>query len=133
VGIYRTFQPAEPPLTPDDVYRKEYQPGIVVASTANSVLRYEGGVAMARKLGFRLVSIDDEGHHEIFAMGRNAVVDEVVTRYLVEGVLPEADVRTPGMPRPDIAPGQTGASQAGKLTELVQAFIDEQRLVHLKW
>jgi hypothetical protein len=129
VGIYRTFDPPEPPLTPDDVFRDGYPQGIVVHSTANSVLRYEGGVAMARKLGHRLITIEDEGHHEIYGMGRNAVVDEHVTRYLVDGVLPTEDMRTPGMPRPDA----TGPSFAGRLAEEVQRFIDEQRLVHLKW
>ena len=133
VGIYRTFQPPEPPLTPDDVYRKDYPPGIVVAPTGNAMLRYEGGVAMARKLGHRLITVEDEGHHEIFAMNRNSQVDELVTRYLVKGILPDEDVRCPGMPRPDIAPGQTGPSHAGTLAEQVGQFIAEQRLMHLKW
>ena len=133
VGIYRTFQPPEPPLTPDDVYRKDYPPGIVVAPTGNAMLRYEGGVAMARKLGHRLITVEDEGHHEIFAMNRNSQVDELVTRYLVKGILPDEDVRCPGMPRPDIAPGQNGPSHAGTLAEQVGQFIAEQRLMHLKW
>ncbi len=128
VGIFRTFQPPEPPLTPDDVHRTGYPQGIVVHSTANSVLRYEGGVAMARKLDHRLITVEDEGLHEIYGMGRNAVVDEHVTRYLVDGVLPAEDLRTPGMPRPGIAPGDTGPSLVGTLAERVQRFVREHKL-----
>src|SRR4029453_6724463 len=79
------------------------------------------------------VTVEDEGHHEIFALNRNAQVDEIVTQYLVKGTLPEEDVSLPGMPRPDIAPGQTGPSGAGTLAEQIQQFVDEQRLMHLKW
>jgi pimeloyl-ACP methyl ester carboxylesterase len=134
VGIYRTFQPAEPPLTPDDVHRTGYPRGVVVHSTANTVLRYEGGVAMAKKLGNFLITVADEGHHEIFSLGRNACVDETVTRYLVDGELPEGDEMVcEGLPRPDIKPGQTGQAPAGQLFDQTNQFVEEQRLWHRKW
>ena len=69
--------------------------------------RYEGGVAMADRLGHRLVVVEDSGDHEVYALVGNRHVDEIVDRYLVDGVLPEAARVTcpPSVPRPAVPLG----------------------------
>ncbi|USX51313.1 alpha/beta hydrolase [Lentzea sp. HUAS12] len=60
--------------------------------------------------GSVLLTVEGEGDHGIYGFG-NACVDDVVERYLVDGVTPAKDLTCPGVPLP--APGQgSGTSLA---------------------
>ena len=87
---------------PPEIRREAYQPGIVVHGEGNTQLTYADGVATAKRLGFSLVSVRDEGHSEIFAMRGNSAVDDHVLGYLIDGVLPPENVTCPGPQRPDL-------------------------------
>ncbi|WP_329789373.1 alpha/beta hydrolase [Lentzea sp. DG1S-22] len=50
-----------------------------------------------------LLTVEDEGDHGIYGFG-NQCVDDVVERYLVDGVTPAGDLKCPGVPLP--APGE---------------------------
>ncbi|PWK82673.1 TAP-like protein [Lentzea atacamensis] len=99
VGTFATFKHAEPPTT---VARTGYPMGLVVQTDSDPWSCYEGGVAMAKRLGHRLITVTDSGGHETFAFAGNTLVDHLVTRYLVDGVLPEEDVTCAGDPRPEV-------------------------------
>jgi hypothetical protein len=67
---------------------------------------YAGGVAMAERLGHHLVTVEDSGDHEVYALIRNAEVDGHVNRYLVDGVLPAPRTVCRGTTaRPDVPEG----------------------------
>ncbi|URN14372.1 alpha/beta hydrolase [Streptomyces radiopugnans] len=78
------------------------RPSLVVQADGDPLDHHEGATAMAERLGHRLVLVTDSGAHEIYGFGGNALVDEHVNRYLLEGVLPGGTVRCPGEPRPDV-------------------------------
>ncbi|WP_461028237.1 alpha/beta fold hydrolase [Streptomyces sparsus] len=100
VGAFRTFQPLEPPVT---VERKGYPVGLVVQADGDPLDHYAGGVAMAERLGHHLLTVEDSGDHEVYALAGNPDVDAVVDRYLADGELPPGDVTVPGTtPRPDV-------------------------------
>ncbi|MFJ9425139.1 alpha/beta fold hydrolase [Streptomyces sp. NPDC101249] len=93
VGAFRTFEPAEPPTV---LRRDGYPQGLVVQADGDPMDHYAGGVAMAELLGHRLLTVTDSGEHEIYVLGANPRVDEVVHRYLVDGVLPAEDTTCRG-------------------------------------
>jgi pimeloyl-ACP methyl ester carboxylesterase len=100
VGTFRTFTPPEPRVT---LTRNGYPTGLVVQADGDPMDHYAGGVAMADLLGHRLVTVEDSGDHEIYALAGVPEVDDIVNRYLVTGELPAAGVscRSPRR-RPDI-------------------------------
>ena len=80
-------------------------PMTVVQADGDQYDRYEGGVAMAERLGHHLVVVEDSGDHEVYAFAGNTALDDIVNAYLVDGVLPDKRVGVPGStPRPDIPP-----------------------------
>ncbi|CAL9487392.1 Tripeptidyl aminopeptidase [Streptomyces sp. enrichment culture] len=99
VGTFRSFTPAEEAT---QVRREGYPAGLVVQADGDPLDHHEGATAMAERLEHRLVLVTDSGAHEIYGFGGNALVDEHVNRYLLEGVLPGGTVRCPGEPRPDV-------------------------------
>lgn len=100
VGAFRTFEPAEPPTRP---VRDGYPVGLVVQADGDPMDHYAGGVAMAELLGHHLITVEDSGDHEVFALAGNAAVDAYVHRYLADGELPPRRVSCPGTTaRPDI-------------------------------
>ncbi|WP_196777550.1 alpha/beta fold hydrolase [Lentzea aerocolonigenes] len=99
VGTFATWKHAEPVVP---VARSGYPAGLVVQNDHDSWSCYEGGALMAKRLGHRMITVADSGGHETYAFDDNEVVDELVNRYLVEGVLPEEDVTCAGDPRPDV-------------------------------
>jgi pimeloyl-ACP methyl ester carboxylesterase len=102
VGAFRTFTAPEKPAR---LERAGYPVGLVVHADGNQMDPFEGGAAMAQRLGHRLVTIADSGEHEVYALAGNHGVDEVVGRYLIDGVLPLHDTVCPGrVSRPDIPP-----------------------------
>jgi hypothetical protein len=52
--------------------------------------------------GSRLVTLDDDYSHGVFASRGDACVDDTVAAYLVRATVPRADVRCtgPGLPAP---------------------------------
>jgi pimeloyl-ACP methyl ester carboxylesterase len=100
VGAFRSYQPLEPPVR---AVRDGYPVGLVVQAEGDPLDNYEGGVGMARRLRHRLVTVADSGDHEVYLLGSNPGVDEIANRYLVDGILPGADVVVPPtVARPDI-------------------------------
>ncbi|HEX6685733.1 MAG TPA: alpha/beta fold hydrolase [Candidatus Limnocylindrales bacterium] len=100
---------------PPEIRRDGFEPGIVVHGIGNTMLRHAGGEAMAKRLGFSLISVVDEGHNEIFAVRGNKEVDDYVYKYLIDGVLPPERVTVAGPARPD-TPG------TGTLVEQIEAW-----------
>lgn len=110
---FGTFSHAEKPAV---IGRSGYPPGLVVQAEGDCVTPYQGGIAMAKILGHRMITIEDEGFHELYAMRGNRAVDDIVSAYLVDGLLPDQDARLPGTPRPDPSSGQL---DAGAIREYV--------------
>ncbi|MEU4027601.1 alpha/beta fold hydrolase [Streptomyces anulatus] len=88
---FRSFTPPEA-LT--DIERDGYPRGIVVQAKRDSQTPYAGGVAMAKRLGNVLISVDDHQHAQ-YASRNNRCVDEPVTEYLMQGTLPSKPVSCP--------------------------------------
>lgn len=69
-------------------------PLLLVASAHDPVTRIEGARRLRRYLpGSRLVTLDNDYSHGVFAGRGNACVDHAVAAYLVDGTVPTADVR----------------------------------------
>ncbi|MEU6354658.1 alpha/beta fold hydrolase [Streptomyces sp. NPDC047072] len=76
-------------------------PLLLVASAHDPVTPVEGAHQLRRLLpGSRLVTLDHDYSHGVFASRGNACVDEAAAAYLVDGVVPTADLRCagPGLP-----------------------------------
>jgi pimeloyl-ACP methyl ester carboxylesterase len=102
VGAFRTFTAPEKPTR---LERAGYPAGLVVHADSDPMDPYEGGVALAERLGHRLITVADSGDHEVYALAGNRQVDDLVARYLLHGILPDGDVVCPGrVSRPDIPP-----------------------------
>ena len=72
-------------------------PVLLVASAHDPVTPVEGARSLRRLLpGSRLVVLDDDYSHGVFASRGNACVDGTVAAYLVDGTAPPAEVRCPG-------------------------------------
>ncbi|MFE3519041.1 alpha/beta fold hydrolase [Streptomyces sp. NPDC059166] len=100
VGAFRAFESPEPPV---ELTRDGYPTGLIVQADGDPMDHYDGGVAMAGLLGHHLLTVEDSGEHEVYVLGGNPHVDEVVHAYLADGVLPPARSGCPGRtPRPAI-------------------------------
>ncbi|MFE6618887.1 alpha/beta hydrolase [Streptomyces sp. NPDC057740] len=78
-------------------------PVLLVASAHDPVTPVEGARRLREVLpGSRLVVLDDDYSHGVFASRGNGCVDGTVAAYLVDGVVPGADTRCegPGLPTP---------------------------------
>lgn len=76
-------------------------PALLVASAHDPVTPIEGARRLREVLpGSRLVVLDDDYSHGVFASRGNACVDGAVAAYLVDGTVPRGDVRCdgPGLP-----------------------------------
>ncbi|WP_406148998.1 alpha/beta fold hydrolase [Streptomyces sp. NBC_01012] len=94
VGAFRTFTAPEKPCA---VERAGYPVGLVVQADGDPMDHYAGGVAMAERLGHRLITVEDSGEHEVYVLGGNRHVDGPVHRYLVDGDLPPEHLSVPGV------------------------------------
>jgi len=121
---FGTFKPSEKATAPR---RVDYAPGLVVQAEGDTVTNYPGGKAMAERLGDRLVSVSDEGLHELYAVRGNRCVDDNVNRYLIDGVLPSGSVRCAGTPRPQA--GRASAAGQGRLTTAIQSYLQRNDLM----
>ncbi|WP_084715948.1 alpha/beta fold hydrolase [Saccharothrix syringae] len=109
---FRTFTPPEPEVV---LKRDGYPVGVVVQAEGDTQTQYESGPAMAARLGHNLLTVLDEGRHGIYG-SKNACVNRVVDRYLVDGVLPPSSSTCPGDPRPTL--------EAPASVPLVQSYLD---------
>jgi pimeloyl-ACP methyl ester carboxylesterase len=78
-------------------------PVLLVASAHDPVTPIEGARSLLRPLpGSRLVTLDDDYSHGVFASRGDACVDDTVAACLLNGTVPAADVRCtgPGLPVP---------------------------------
>ncbi|MEU2723182.1 alpha/beta hydrolase [Streptomyces smyrnaeus] len=79
----------------------EAPPVLLVASAHDPVTPAEGARQLRRLLpGSRLITLDNDYSHGVFASRGNACVDDNVAAYLVEGTVPPTDRRCagPGLP-----------------------------------
>ncbi|MER7404828.1 alpha/beta hydrolase [Streptomyces sp. NPDC000070] len=79
----------------------EAPPLLLVASAHDPVTPIEGARQLRRFLpGSRLVTLDNDYSHGVFASRGNACVDDTAAAYLVDGAVPTEDVRClgPGLP-----------------------------------
>ncbi|HCT80782.1 MAG TPA: alpha/beta hydrolase [Micromonosporaceae bacterium] len=129
VGTFWTDRKME---KPPEIKRDGFDPGVVVHGIGNTMLQHAGGEAMAKRLGFSLISVVDEGQNEIFAVRGNKEVDDYVYQYLIDGVLPSERVTCAGPSRPDVATDSAGgATGSGAGTLLTQ--IDEWAAANRSW
>ncbi|MEW2029179.1 alpha/beta hydrolase [Streptomyces roseifaciens] len=78
-------------------------PVLLVASQHDPVTPVEGARAMQRVLpGSRLVTLENDYSHGVFASRGNACVDDAVAAYLVDGTVPGKDLRCQGPGLPEI-------------------------------
>jgi hypothetical protein len=94
--------------------RDGYPTGIVVRGEFDPATPYEGGPAMAGKLGNRLITVRDEGGHVLY--GSNPCVEAAVDDYLTDGVLPQPGASCAGTPRPDVAADSAPGAGSGSPT-----------------
>ncbi|MCP2261931.1 alpha/beta hydrolase fold [Streptoalloteichus tenebrarius] len=92
--------------TPDG---KGVPPVLMVQSVNDPATPMEGAKrAHEAFANSRMLTVTAEGDHGIYSAG-NACVDEVVEKYLVDGVVPERDLSCAGTPLPE--PKQAGARE----------------------
>ncbi|WP_216216344.1 alpha/beta fold hydrolase [Amycolatopsis aidingensis] len=103
---FRSFTPPEPVT---ELERDGYPVGVVVQAEFDPATQYDGGPAMASKLGNNLISVADEGAHGLY--GRNDCATRKIDDYLVNGILPGSHTVCAGTPPPDVpADGSTTRS-----------------------
>ncbi|ELS57429.1 alpha/beta hydrolase [Streptomyces viridochromogenes] len=93
--------PAPPAGPPSPLGNPGAPPVLLVASARDPVTPIEGARRLRQVLpGSRLVTLDDDCSHGVFAGRGNACVDGAVAAHLVDGTVPAADVRRsgPGLP-----------------------------------
>lgn len=92
------FWPVPPTGTAGPVVAPGLPPTLVVSSTGDPATPYEDGVALARQLGARLLTAQNDGH-TISLQRKDPCVDALVIGYLVDLQLPAQDTtcgRPPG-------------------------------------
>lgn len=70
-----------------------------MSSLGDPATPYENGRTLADQLKARLLSVENDGH-TVALQGTNRCTDEIVTRYLVELILPDQDPRCAAEPPP---------------------------------
>ncbi|MEV4417927.1 alpha/beta hydrolase [Catellatospora sp. NPDC049609] len=90
-------------------------PVLMVQSERDPATPIEGAErAHSRFAGSRMVRVQNEGDHGIYALTGNACVDTIVESYLIDGILPAADVVCAGVPIP--APGVAASAARNLIT-----------------
>ncbi|MCZ4612402.1 alpha/beta hydrolase [Streptomyces sp. Lzd4kr] len=78
-------------------------PVLLVASAHDPVTPIRGAHELRKLLpGSRLVTLENDYSHGVFASRGNACVDGAVAAYLVDGVVPGSDVRCGGAGLPEV-------------------------------
>ena len=85
------FWPVPPTSTPHELKVAGLPPTLVVSTTNDPATPYQAGVDLAKQLGGALLTFDGTQHTVVFQ--GNRCVDDIATRYLVDGAVPPADAR----------------------------------------
>lgn len=85
------FWPVPPTSVPHVASAPGLAPVVVISTTHDPATPYEAGVALAHQLDGSLISY--EGTQHTVAFNGEACVDDAVTKYFVDGVIPPKDVR----------------------------------------
>lgn len=104
---FRSFTPAEG-LVP--VRRDGYPTGVVIQADGDPATQYDGGPAMAARLGDQLVSVRDSGQHGHY--GTNPCVTARIDAYLIGGVLPPSRSECADDPRPPVPADGSGEARS---------------------
>jgi pimeloyl-ACP methyl ester carboxylesterase len=107
-----TFDTAAPVEPPVDVERDGYPAGLVIAAEFDTQTAYEGGPALADRLGAPLLTVEDEGGHGFYGVAGLDCVTDAVDAYLVDGAAPE-EASCPGTPIPEPDAGAPFAAPDG--------------------
>ncbi|BBY30601.1 alpha/beta hydrolase [Mycolicibacterium sediminis] len=86
-----SFWPVPPTSTPHQLKVQGLPPTLVVSTTNDPATPYQAGVDLAKQLGGALLTFDGTQHTVVFQ--GNRCVDDIATRYLVDGAVPPADAR----------------------------------------
>ncbi|GAA0623415.1 alpha/beta hydrolase [Kutzneria viridogrisea] len=105
-----TFRSFALPEKATHIERTNYPVGVVVQARADVQTPYAGGAAMAERLGDRLITVADDGNHGQYARRGNPCVDNAVSSYLIDGVLPAPGLTCAGQPRPDLPPDSSAGN-----------------------
>ena len=93
--------------------RAGYPAGMVVQEEYDPQTPYEGGKAMAKVLGHRLLTVPRDGVHGVH--GYNACVDAAIDDYLLNGTLPKQGAQCEGRQVSDVpADSSTRAGRDGR-------------------
>lgn len=84
------FWPVPPTSKAGPVVAPGLPTTLVVSSTGDPATPYEDGASLAKQMGARLLTAQNDSH-TISLQGANACVDDLVTRYLVDLQLPVQD------------------------------------------
>ncbi|MEV6279140.1 alpha/beta hydrolase [Nocardia sp. NPDC051832] len=87
---YWKLRPSEPPVRIDNTGPADV---LIMQNQRDPVTPLRGGELLDEKFGqrSRLVTVDGSGHG-VYVLGANPCASEVVTRYLVDGAMPENDI-----------------------------------------
>ncbi|AVL26467.1 putative tripeptidylaminopeptidase [Nocardia brasiliensis NBRC 14402] len=90
---YWKLGPSEPPVRIDDSGPADV---LIVQNQRDPVTPLRGGELLDEKFGrrSRLVTVDGSGHG-VYVLGANRCASDVVTSYLVDGIMPEHDTTCP--------------------------------------
>ena len=85
------FWPVPATSEPHPISAPGLPPTIVVSTTRDPATPYQAGVDLARQLHGALLTFDGTQHTVVFQ--NNECIDNHVTRYLIDGILPPPDAR----------------------------------------
>jgi pimeloyl-ACP methyl ester carboxylesterase len=92
-----SFWPVPPTSKPGPVQAEGLPTVLVVSSTGDPATPYEDGVSLAKQMGARLLTVENDGH-TIVLQAANKCADDTTTRYLVDLTLPATDTTCAAAP-----------------------------------
>jgi pimeloyl-ACP methyl ester carboxylesterase len=114
-----SFQQTEALVTPNDQGPNNI---LMVHSLRDSFTPYAGGLDMHARLGkrSRLLSVD-LGDHGVFLLAQNQCVDDIVTRFLIGGVLPKNDQSCGSAPALDAS--RSAVPQSDEVVKTLRRYL----------
>ena len=92
---------------------------LMVQSTNDPATPLEGAQRAHQAFaGSRMLTVTGEGDHGIYASTGNTCVDDIVESYIVDGVVPAADLSCPGVPLPN--PAAAAVATTSGLTKVLE-------------
>lgn len=104
-GYFTVEQPCigwrRPALTLPTPTGRGVPPVLMVQDTGDPATPYEGAVRAHHAFaGSRLLTVQGQGDHGVYAATGNACVDDTVEAFIVDGHVPAGDLTCPGVPLP---------------------------------